>query len=243
MRTPGLLSLMGKAVDLVDAEQEVEAFFNNYGMNARPALVRHSKGKVYELYCLARTIEFLKTFPGVSVRFVGTSVDFQASPGKVDRSRSYFVISGNGPDLELHTDVEVQTLSSFLMGGAAGPSAHHEIDLVLVERAQDRQRPAHHQVVLGVECKAYANFSKEIVKQVLGLRRELSLYRPAPSKLLEFLVGQPSAINADPGSEYWLAFVDPKGMRYGSGPAAFSIEFKHWCPPLPVLRLGSGQAT
>ena len=217
-------------MNLSAAKTEVDAFFQGFGVNARPELLRRGKGKVYELYCLAKTIEFLKRFVGVSVRFVGTIVDFKSSPGKIDRTKSHFVISGHGPDLELHTDIEVRTLSSTHVIGATGPSSYHEIDLVLVERAQDGQRPAHDQIVLGVECKSHANFKKEILKQVLGVRRELSLLNLAPSKLQAFLLGQLHKIHADPPSEYWLAFTDPKGERYGLGPAVFEIQFKHWCP-------------
>ena len=218
-------------MNLSAAKTEVDAFFQTYGVNAKPALLRRGQGKVYELYCLAKTVEFLRSFAGVSVRFVGTSADFKASPGRVDRRKSHFVISGNGPDLELHVDIEVRTLSSTRAGGVAGPSSYHEIDLVLVEGAQDGQRPAHDQIVLGVECKSHATFGKEILRQVLGVRREPSLFKHAPSKLHAFLLGQRHDIRADPPSEYWLAFTDPRGGGYGAGPAVFEIEFKYWCPP------------
>jgi hypothetical protein len=212
------------------AKTEVDAFFQAYGANAKAQLLSREKGKVYELYCLAKTIEILKSYAAVSVLFVGNTVDLKSSPGRVDRTKAYFVISRNGLDLELHTDVEVRTLSSTYAAGVVGPSSYHEIDLVLLEYAQDRQRPAHDQIVLGVECKSHANFKKEIVRQVLGVRRELSLLRPAPSKLQAFLFGWYHEIRATPASEYWLAFTDPKGIRYGVGPAVFDIEFKHWCP-------------
>ena len=218
-------------MNLSTATAEVDAFFRGFGVNAGPELHRRSKGKVYELYCLAKTVEFLKTFKGVSVRFVGTSIDFKSSPGKIDRNKSHFVISGHGPDLELHTDIEVKTLSSTHVVRVTGPSGYHEIDLVLVEHAEDGQRPAHDQIVLGVECKSDANFKKETLRHVLGVRRELSLFSIASSKLQAFLRRQYHEIYADPPSEYWLAFTDPKGVRYRSAPAVFGIQFKHWCPP------------
>ena len=164
------------------------------------------------------------------MRFVGTRVDFKSSRGKVDKAKSYFVITRKGRDLELHTDIEVRTLSSAYSSGVSGPSSYHEIDLVLLDGAQNIERPEHYSVVLGVECKSHSNFKKEIVRQVLGARRELSLFGIAPSKLQNFLLGQNFEINANPASEYWLAFTDPKGAIYRSGPEVFQIEFKHWCP-------------
>ena len=63
------------------------------------------------------------------------------------------------------------------------------------------------------------------------MRRELSLLNWAPSQPQAFLLGQRRAIRANPPSEYWFAFTDPRGGGYGAGPAVFEIEFKHWCPP------------
>ena len=215
---------------LGEAKKSVEDFFDRYGRNIQPSLVRTGKGKVYELYCLAKTVEFLRGLPGVSVRLEGSTVDFKASPGMIDRSRSYFVVDGIGPKLELHTDIEVRTLSSSMPGGARDLSSYHEVDLALVVGVEDRQRPAHYQIVLGVECKAQANFEKDIVRQVLGVRRELSLLGLPARRWLIPPNGGPEFINANPASEYWLAFVDPKGARYRSGPAQFGVEFLHWCP-------------
>ena len=217
-------------MNLSAAKTEVDTFFRGFRVYARPQLLRRGQGKVYELYCLAKTVEFLQSHAGVSVRFVGRDVDFKSSPGKIDRTKSHFIISGHRSDLELHTDIEVQTLSSTDVVGAPDLSSYHEIDLVLVEHAQHGQRPAHDQIVLGVECKSHANFKKKILREVLGVRRELSLLNFASSKLHAFLLGQPREIRANPPSEYWLAFTDPKGERYRSGPAVFEIQFEHWCP-------------
>ena len=177
-------------------------------------------------------MEYLKALPGVSIVFVSGngSVDFKASPGKIDDTRSYFAVSLKGEWLELHTDIEVKTLSSYLNGGGLGPSGHHEIDIVLVRRGLNGQRPSHEDLILGVECKAQANFEKRIIKQVLSVRRELSMYRRSPLATGLSFHGRPWQVRADPPSEYWLAFADPKGMRYRSGPERFGIEFKYWCP-------------
>ena len=215
---------------LSEAKKKVEDFFDSHGQNVRTSLLGTGKGKVYELYCLARAVELLHGLPGVSVRFQGSAVDFKASPGMIDQKRSYFVVDAMGSELELHTDIEVRTLSSSLAGGVRGPSSYHEIDVVLLAGAQDRQRPAHNQVILGVECKAQANFKKDIVRQVLGVRRELSFYRGGPSVSPLGRHGGPHYVNSVPPSEYWLAFVDPKGMGYRFGPQRFGIEFKPWIP-------------
>lgn len=217
-------------MNLSDAKREVVAFFRNYAKNTRPALLKSGKGKVYELYCLARTVAFLKRFSGAQIRFEGTRVDFKASPGKIDHRRSYFVVYDSGAEFELHTDIEVRTLTAAWRPHVVGPSSYFEIDLVLVAGARHQQRPAHDQIVLGVECKAHANFSKDSVKQVLGVRRELSIRRSGALRSFVPLTGWERYVNAHPPSEFWFAFIDPKGLRYRLAPAIFSIEFRHWCP-------------
>lgn len=168
----------------------------------------------------------------MTVRFVGSTVDFKASPGNIDRSKSYFEIAGGGHTLELHTDIEIQTLGSALSGGTGDNSGYHEIDLVLILRdVPDGRKPRFDQLFLGVECKAHANFGKGIVKQVLGVRRELSLLQDAEC-YLDMVFGGATIrqMNAHPASLYWLAFTDSKGLNYSQSPAAFEIDFKHWRP-------------
>lgn len=218
--------------DKAKAKAEIRKFFINHRASAKKATASASDGKVYELYCLVETLDWLKSQYSVSIRFKGSTVDFKASPGNIDRSRSYFEITGFGQTLELHTDIEIQTLGANLLGGSADNSGYHEIDLVLIDSSvPDGQKPQHDQLFLGVECKAHANFGKGIVKQVLGIRRELSFLHDAYCEL-DVLFGSSAnrRMKARPASLYWLAFTDPKGLNYSQSPGAFAIDFKHWRP-------------
>lgn len=213
------------------AKSEIRKFFTKHGVSAKKATASASDGKVYELFCLVRTLDWLKSKYPVTVRFRGSTVDFKASPGNIDRSKSYFEITDRHRTLELHTDIEVQTLGSTLLGGTGDNSGYHEIDLVLIDPCvPDGQKPQHNQLFLGVECKAHANFGKGIVKQVLGIRRELSFLQDAPCSL-DLVFGTTfRQMNANPASLYWLAFTDSKGLNYSQSPGAFEIEFMHWRP-------------
>jgi len=158
------------------AKKEIQRYFKRHKASTKKATASATDGKVYELFCLVKTIKWLKRRYSISVKFIGETIDFKASPGNVDRSRSYFEISGNGSKLELHTDIQIQTLGASnlrasKLPGAVDNSGFHEIDIVLIDSAvDDRKMPRHDQLFLGVECKAYANFNKSIVKQVLGVR-------------------------------------------------------------------------
>jgi hypothetical protein len=186
-------------------------------------------GKLYELFVLAHLIESLR-MRGFTLAFKGTTLKFKASPGQIKTSDPHFEI--NAPDgslLWLFVDIEFETLGSGAVGGAHDRSRRHEVDIVIV--TVTKGYPLHDQIALGVECKAVANFSKSIVKEVLGVRRELSYFRDAQPSILSTLGGVPSvSLRAEPASEFWLAYTDAKGDQYSESPAAFGIEFKHLQP-------------
>lgn len=214
------------------AKSEIRRFFRKHRVSASKATAKASDGKIYELYCLVGTLDWLKREYGAHITFKGSTVDFKASPGNIDRSRSYFEVRANGQMLELHTDIEIRTLGTAVLGSSHDNSGYHESDLVLVEPAvPNGEKPQHNQLFLGVECKAHANFNKAIVKQVLGVRRELSMYNGPHDCKLDLRFGRaPKSIMAEPASLYWLVFSDSKGLNYSQSPGAFEIDFKNWRP-------------
>ncbi len=189
-------------------------------------------GKLYELYVLSRVLQELRG-RGFRIRFVGKDLKFKASPGMIQSYDPHFDLyapGSNVPDFRLYTDIEFETLGG--AGHAAcDESCYHEIDIIVVD-ANATGRPSHDQVALGVECKSSANFSKSIVREALGLRRELSYVRPHGLQSRLSASGKVTAehVPAEPASEYWLAFVDGKGLSYGVSPSTFGIRFLHWQP-------------
>lgn len=223
-------------MDVVQAQKAITAFFTKHKAPMTSTLTKSTGGKIYELYCLAKTLEWLHSTYGAHIQLVGPMVvSFKASPGNIDRNKSYFVVRRGPRVFELHTDIQVRTLGASHLIGTVDYSGYHEIDLVMIDPAvADGAMPRHDQLLLGVECKSHAKFEKGIVKQVLGIRRELSmLSAPQPSRLDSSFghsaYGGP-LIRAKPASLYWLTYVDPKGDRYMDSPGFFGIEFKNWAP-------------
>lgn len=208
------------------AEAKIKKVFRTFG--AQPSVKSAAKGKVYELFCLAKTLEFLDNH-GVQISYKGPrSAVFKAAPGIIKSADPHFELSHNGQDLELFVNIEFQSMSTTI-GNVTDRSKQHELDIIIVDSGV-RGRPAHDQITLGIECKAVANFGKSILKEVLGIRRELSLLQPDYSKLHDFL-GQTVTIQAAPASCYWVRYVDKKnGDQYAAGAAQYGIDFDAWVP-------------
>ena len=111
-------------------------------------------------------------------------------------------------------------------------SAYHELDIVLVEESATGY-PRYDEIYLAIECKS-GKFSKNFLREVLGVRRELSLYGGRLPSRLTTAGGEPQVwVRAKPASEYWLAFIDDDGKHYRESPAEFGIELKHIEPEGP----------
>ncbi|WP_170576250.1 hypothetical protein [Ruegeria atlantica] len=218
--------------DKATAEIEIRKFFKTHGVSAKKATASVSSGKVYELYCLVELLDWIKTRYRAHIVFNGATVDFKASPGFVDRSRSYFSVIAGGKTLEVHTDIEVRTLGSTISGAVIDNSAYHEIDIVVIPaNVVDGSSPEHDEVLVGVECKSSANLGKSVIRQVLGVRRELSLLSPPQDCAIDVYFGHsPAQLPANPPSHYWLAHTDTGASKYEGSPRAFGVEFKNWSP-------------
>ena len=220
--------------------RRVKRVFSKY-IKLKPSdeqwLAKKTGGKLYELYCLSKVIDELVHSYGYAVRFVGRNIEFKMSPSMIKAGDSHFEVGGRAgsPLFEIYTDVEVTTLGTSIAAQAGlvanDRSTFHELDIAVVD-AGTKGRPRHDQVALGVECKSHATFHKSIVKEALGLRRELSFVQgPGPSTLsVHSPIPHMVEVPADPASEYWLAFADPTGKQYESSPRSFGIRFCHWQP-------------
>lgn len=224
-------------MDKTQAIHRIEAVFSQYkALRSKDTahLQAFDKGKLYELYVLSDLVRDL-TGRGFKVAFLGSDIVFKAAPGKIKGSDPHFrVYARDGSRFRLFVDIEFETMGTLHSHSAAPPdlSSRNEIDLLLVDKCGPY--PTHREILLGVECKSVGNFGKHIVKEALGIRRELSLLADSrPSRLT--IAGSTRAVNvpAKPASEFWLAYDDPKGSRYRSSPSLFGIEFRHIQLPRP----------
>lgn len=216
-------------IDRAAAEQAIIALFTQYKTQVsatdHKVMQALSDGKLYELFVLAEVVSVL-TERGCHITFHGTTLKFKAGPGKLKAHDPHFLVrTPSGRMLWLFVDIEFDTLGHHL-NSATDLSRRHEVDIVLVD--QNAGYPRYDNIWLAVECKAVANFGKDLTKEVLGVRRELSMLTASQPSMLTQSGTYPTVdLPANPPSEFWLVHIDPKGLNYTQSPAAFGIELRH----------------
>jgi hypothetical protein len=83
--------------------------------------------------------------------------------------------------------------------------------------------------LLGVECKN-TGYSKDLLRSILGVRRELSYItdRPRPTAFAQW---PHATVHANPPSCLLVYSTDPKVKSYASPGDVFEIDFFHYPPP------------
>lgn len=224
---------MSDPLDLDAVKSEIEALILEY--ESRRTTVDAEKknltrGKLYELFVLGRVLAELKD-RGFNFSFVGKVLELKQGPGQIQPHDGYF--EGQHPasrhKFRICTDVEVRTLGS-LNSTSPDDSAYHEIDIVAVDETASGH-PTPDELLLGVECKSTAKFTKSIVKETLGIKREISLLAPEhPSRLAQLARVLTPMVPSQPPAEYWLVYCDPKGNNYQQSPRTFGVEYLEWKP-------------
>ena len=219
-----------------EAEKEIQEIFEEFKTITdidKELLSGLSQGKLYELYVLASLLTDLKG-RGFAIVLTKNTLKFKGAPGHIHLSDPHFVVTApDGTRLRLFVNIEFQT-QGVLRSRSPGTdrSAYHELDIVLVDGSATGY-PLYDEIYLAIECKS-GKFGKNFLREVLGVRRELSLYVDEQESRLTGIGGSPAVwVRAEPASEYWLAFIDDDGRHYRESPAEFGIDLRHIEPAVP----------
>lgn len=218
-----------------EAKARIDAILDQYRdatSMSGPSVVPSAlvSGKLYEAWVLCEVLDHLRTDEGYTIVLrQGRRVALKASPGPINRAYAYFELSASGrPSLELWTDVEFMSLSHSSRGSPpAGRGDYHELDLVVVPAGMTG-RPKHGQVLIGIECKD-TGYQKELLRAILGVRRELSLF--VPTKATGFERWPRSTVPANPPSCLLVYCTDPAVSQFRDAARFFGIDFLHLPPP------------
>jgi hypothetical protein len=122
--------------------------------------------------------------------------------------------------------VEFLTLSHDARGAPPLSNGdYHELDILVVEY-DAANRPGHDQVVIGIECKN-TPYTKDLLRAILGVRRELSLLRPRPGVRTPFTSWPRRQVPAYPPSCLLTYCTSAAILNYDAPGETFGIDFVH----------------
>jgi hypothetical protein len=185
-------------------------------------------GKLYEAWVLANVIKNLVQKEGFLVRFVGgTKLKLKSAPGPINASFPHFELERKGVVVAcIWTDVEFTSISCWKSGnGPKSPGDFHELDLVITDESASG-RPTPDQIWLGIECKNREKSTKGMLREILGVRRELSYL--SPFSKTHFKTWPMASVPADPASCLMFYSVNSSpSIDWKSPSNHFGIAFEY----------------
>lgn len=186
-----------------------------------------TSGKLYEAHVLSLVLERLYRDESLSIVLVNSNlIPLKSAPGPINPRYPHFDLFCLGTKVaELWTDIEFLTLSYEQAGGFAPPRPgdFHELDIVVLDPGISG-RPPHRSIWLGIECKN-TGYTKDLLKSILGIRRELSLLQN--QRQTHFSKWPRHVVPADPPSCLIVYSTDPAVLSYASPGKVFGIDFFH----------------
>jgi hypothetical protein len=183
-------------------------------------------GKLYEAYALGLIARQLVTIEGFQLTLEnGNYLPLKSSPGPINRTYPHITLLRSGaPVAEMWTDIEFLSMSHFMRpSGAPQRGEYHELDIAIVDPGLTG-RPRHDHIWLAAECKN-TGYHKGLLKEVLGVRRELSLLSEPTQTHFDTWPAPMLACN--PASCLLVYSTDPAVHEYSRPGEVFSIVFVH----------------
>lgn len=219
-----------QAVKFID--QAFAALANAPGQGAAAAInASLVDGKIYELRILAW---LLGELPGAgrTIRVVnGQHLLLKTRPGRIDRNDPYLEVSyGSGVDFEVWCNVEFVGVGFFKSGHLVPLEPdYHELDIAVTVPDVPEGLLPNYAVLVAIECKDRP-LNKGMLRQALGLRRELSVMRAADQNFQLPIGGRPPITTQDPPSLLFLCSSWALPRNYDNMSPVHAIEVLHVAP-------------
>ncbi len=183
-------------------------------------------GKLYEAYALGLIARQLANCEGDQLILVnGSYLPLKSTPGPINRSYPHIqVVRSRTVVAEIWTDIEFLSMSHCMRPRCSPQKGeYHELDIAIVD-PNLTGRPRHDCIWLGAECKN-TGYHKGLLKEVLGVRRELSLL--TDQKPTRFRKWPRAVVPCDPSSCLLVYSTDSAVSEYSRPGEVFGIDFFH----------------
>lgn len=183
-------------------------------------------GKLYEAYSLALVSKQLVAAEGLQLMLMnGNYLPLKTSPGGINRRYPHIRLIRNSHVVaEMWTDIEFLSLS-YSIRPTAKPTKgeYHELDIAIVDPGLSG-RPRVDQIWLAAECKN-TGYTKGLLKEILGVRRELSLL--SEDNPTRFQNWPRTSIPCNPASCLLVYASDAAVADYSRPGETFGIDFHY----------------
>lgn len=191
-------------------------------------------GKLYEAWVLTAYLAS-RRMAGQTVTFVPgagghPTLTLRAAGGPISVAYPHFELDGPRGATDVWTDIWFRASSAEARHSLPGPESagdFHELDVVDTLRGTVG-KPVADDLLLGIECKARV-YTKQLLREILGVRLELSVLVPAAGRGRPFQ-GRMHGLVA-PEARLVVACTDASVHQYASPGRAFGVDFLH--VPLP----------
>lgn len=185
-------------------------------------------GKLYEAYVLGLLARDLRHRENLQLLLVGGStLVLKTGGGPINQAYPHIQVYRAGVHIgTIWTDIYFSTLSYLRtgVGRFITSGEFHELDIVMT-RPGTRGRPTPLDLLLGVECKNTSTYEKKHLREILGVRRELSyLSGNGPTAFTHW---PRSNVPANPPSCLLVYATDANVLNFAVPGDVFGINFFH----------------
>lgn len=159
------------------------------GDASKVQMIKWGQGKLFELYTFVLLLKRMHDIPGGCTikihRLIKGQYIYNGAPTSADPERSHVSIKFPGMKnrFTVWQSVEFVGLSGLHRGPQMLSGDYHEADVIVLDapppkKSDPKFRPIADDVALVIECKFMPSVSKQILRNMLGLRREMSYVGP-----------------------------------------------------------------
>jgi hypothetical protein len=188
------------------------------------------QGKLYEIQVLASVFKDLTAYEDCEISLTeGTIIKLRVKGTPINREYPYFTVKRNNIIIgEIFTNVYFSTLSYELrkFPKTISKADCHELDIAMI-KPNNTNYININDIIIAVECKHLKKLEKNIIREVLGFRRELSFHSSKPIKTI-FKSYPASEINSIPNSIHMFFCSDNRVLDFKDNSLLFGTLMIHY---------------
>ena len=156
----------------------------------------------------------------------GKTIVLKTGGGPINKNYPWIEVKKEGVLIgEIFTDIYFISMSYSLnqSNRKPTPGEYHELDIVMT-KPRGNGMPRHDEILIGVECKNTKKYRKSLLKEILGVRREMGLLA-GTLVATEFSQWPSTTVPSSPPSCLLVYSTSNKVKNYSRPGETYGIDF------------------